>query len=99
MLEIYIHLFQIFIIALAVFSLGLSLKEIIGLNLISAISIIIIFTGLTIFLTKTLLNSYFNLEIIIIEDFPGYLAKQFGGFVLALIFGEVYKKNFVTNES
>lgn len=94
MLEIYVYSIQIFVLSLLGFLFGLYLKEKFEVNYYSAISIMVIFVGLIIFLGQISLNFYFNLNIEIVKDFPDYLAKQFGGFVLSLIFGAIYEKNF-----
>jgi hypothetical protein len=94
MLEVYAYSIQIFILALIGFLFGLLLKEQFEVNIYSAVSIMTIFSGLFIFLLQILLNFYLGMDIQIVNNFPDYLAKQFGGFVLSLMFGAIYKKNF-----
>jgi len=94
MLEVYAYSIQVFILALIGFLFGLLLKERFKVDIYSAVSIMVIFTGLFIFLIQILLNTYFGVSIHIVKNFLDYLAKQFGGFVLSLMFGAIYEKNF-----
>ena len=94
MLEVYAYSIQVFILALIGFLFGLLLKDRFKVDFYSLISIMIIFTGLFIFLIQILLNTYFGIDVQIVKNFPDYLAKQFGGFVLSLMFWAIYKKNF-----
>ena len=94
MLEVYAYSIQVFILALIGFLFGLLLKERFKVDIYSAVSIMVIFTGLFIFLIQILSNTYFGINVQIVKNFPDYLAKQFGGFVLSLMFGTIYEKNF-----
>ena len=92
MLEVYSYFIQVFILALIGFLFGLGLKDKFKIDFYSAISIMVILTGLLIFLLQITINHYFELNINLVKDFPDYLAKQFGGFILVLFFGAIYKK-------
>lgn len=85
---------QIFVFSLFVFLVGLLLKEVFGSDLYSGIFWVAFLGGLLLFLTQTLLNSYFGLNITIINGFLDFLAKALGGVILSEIFAKIYNKKF-----